>query len=124
MSRIYKWQDMKDTVDKTLGYKDFYIIIADDNSVVVYKDRKDAIVSFLRELLYKFPESWFDNSDYFEDYDKYARIEGSMKMSEFTDDNQTFEEVLKSHFVNFGQSILELCPVNEGQWESLAKVSN
>ena len=91
MSRIYKWQDMKDTVDKTLGYKDFYIIIADDNSVVVYKDRKDAIVSFLRELLYKFPESWFGNPDYFEDYDKYARIEGSMKMSEFTDDNQTFE---------------------------------
>lgn len=124
MSRIYKWQDMKDTVDKTLGYKDFYMIIADDNSVVVYKDRKDAIVSFLRELLYKFPESWFDNPDYFEDYDEYARIEGSMKMSKFTDDNQTFEEVLKSHFVNFGQSILELCPINEGQWESLVKVSN
>lgn len=124
MNRIYNWQEMKDTVDKTLDYKDFYIIIADDNSVVVYKDRKDAIVSFLRELLYKFPESWFDNSDYFEDYDKYARIEGSMKMSELTDDNQTFEEVLKSHFVNFGQSILELCPVNEGQWESLSKVSN
>lgn len=124
MSRIYNWQEMKDTVDKTLDYKDFYIIIADDNSIVVYKDRKDAIVSFLRELLYKFPESWFDNPDYFEDYDKYARIEGSMKMSEFTDDNQTFEEVLKSHFVNFGQSILELCPANEGQWESFAKVSN
>lgn len=113
MGEIYNWQEMKDTVDKTLEYKEFYAVISGDNSVGIYKDREKAIVSFLRELLHKLPKSWFKNTDYLENHGESARIDGSMKMSEDADDNQTFEEVLKSHFVDFGKSTLTLCPFNK-----------
>ena len=36
MGEIYNWQKMKDTVDKTLEYKEFYAVISGDNSVGIY----------------------------------------------------------------------------------------